>query len=155
MKKFEFSLSHMRDYKERLLDEELGTLQRLKNERDEIAEKIERLKEEFRALSEKSRKAQEKGTTINEIRKYAAQQDNIRMQLRDLEKALAGAEQLVERQMQVVLAANQEVSKLDKLEERQLEEYRHQLNKAEEDRVDEFVAQSLCRSGGAAASCPT
>lgn len=145
MKKFEFSLGRMREYKERLLDEELGTLQRLKNERDGIVDRIAQLTEEFRALSEKSRKEQEKGTTINEIRKYAAQQDNIRMQLKDLEKALAGAEQMVDRQMKVVLAANQEVSKLDKLEERQLEEYRHQVNKAEEDRVDEFVAQSLCR----------
>ena len=146
MKRFEFSLSHMRDYKERLLDEELGTLQRLKNERDVIEERIGLLTEEFRALSEKSREEQEKGTTINEIRKIAAQLDNIRMQREDLRKRLATAEQKVERQMKVVLAANQEVSKLDKLEERQLEEYRHQVNKAEEDRVDEFVAQSLCRA---------
>ena len=146
MKRCEFSLSHMRDYKERLLDEELGTLQRLKNERDVIEERIGLLTEEFRALSEKSREEQEKGTTINEIRKIAAQLDNIRMQLEDLRKRLATAEQKVERQMKVVLAANQEVSKLDKLEERQLEEYRHQVNKAEEDRVDEFVAQSLCRA---------
>ncbi len=146
MKRFEFSLSHMRDYKERLLDEELGILQRLKNERDVIEERIGLLTEEFQALSEKSREEQEKGTTINEIRKIAAQLDNIRMQLEDLRKRLATAEQKVERQMKVVLAANQEVSKLDKLEERQLEEYRHQVNKAEEDRVDEFVAQSLCRA---------
>ena len=146
MKRFEFSLSHMRDYKERLLDEELGILQRLKNERDVIEERIGLLTEEFQALSEKSREEQEKGTTINEIRKIAAQLDNIRMQLEDLRKRLATVEQKVERQMKVVLAANQEVSKLDKLEERQLEEYRHQVNKAEEDRVDEFVAQSLCRA---------
>ena len=37
MKKFQFSLSHMREYKDRILDEELGVLQRLKGERDSTA----------------------------------------------------------------------------------------------------------------------
>ena len=40
MKKFEFSLSHMRDYKERLLDEEKGALQRVKSERDAIVSEM-------------------------------------------------------------------------------------------------------------------
>ena len=119
MKKFEFSLSHMRDYKERLLDEEKGALELVK--------------------------AQMKGTTIVELRKYSAQLDNVRLQQEERKKALAKAEQRVEKQMKVVIAANQEVSKLDKLQERQYEEYRHQVTKAEEDRIDEFVAQTLCR----------
>ena len=50
--------------------------------------------------------------------------------------------------MKAVIAANQEVSKLDKLQERQYEEYRHQVNKAEEDRIDEFVSQNLARAAG-------
>ena len=47
--------------------------------------------------------------------------------------------------MEKVVAAKQEVSKLDKLEERQREEYRHQVSKAEEDSFDEFVSQNLVR----------
>jgi len=148
MKKFEFSLSRMRDYKERLLDEEKGTLQRLNSERDAIEDNIRRLDHEFAELSLKMVKAQTQGTTIVEIRKLSAQLDNIRMQQEELKKALVQAVARVEKQMKVVLLANQEVSKLDKLQERQLEEYRHQVNKAEEDRVDEFVAQTLCRTAG-------
>jgi len=148
MKKFEFSLSHMRDYKERLLDEEKGTLQRLNAERDAIEDNIRRLDHEFAELSLKMVKAQTQGTTILEIKKLSAQLDNVRMQKDDLRKALVQAEARVEKQMKVVLLANQEVSKLDKLRERQLEEYRHQATKAEEDRIDEFVAQNLCRTAG-------
>ena len=85
----------------------------------------------------------EKGTTVIELRKLSAQMDNVRMQIRELEKALTKAEQRVEKQMQVVVEANKEVTKLDKLEEKQLEEYRRQVNKAEEDRIDEFVSQAL------------
>ena len=89
----------------------------------------------------------EKGTTVIELRKLIAQMDNVRLQIQDLEKALVKAEQRVEKQMDVVVEANKEVTKLDKLEERQREEYRHQVSKAEEDRIDEFVSQNLTRAG--------
>ena len=143
MKKFEFSLRHMRDYRERLLDEEKGTLQRRKAERDQIENDIARLEGDFAALSRKMQEKAEKGTTVIELRKLSAQMDNVRLQIQDLEKALVKAEQRVEKQMQVVVEANKEVTKLDKLEEKQLEEYRRQVNKAEEDRIDEFVSQAL------------
>ena len=135
MKKFEFSLRHMRDYRERLLDEEKGTLQRRKAERDQIENDIARLEGDFAALSRKMQEKAEKGTTVIELRKLSAQMDNVRLQIQDLEKALVKAEQRVEKQMDVVVEANKEVTKLDKLEEKQREEYRHQVSKAEEDRI--------------------
>ena len=147
MKKFEFSLRHMRDYRERLLDEEKGTLQRRKAERDQIENDIARLEGDFVALSRKMQEKAEKGTTVIELRKLSAQMDNVRLQIQDLEKALVKAEQRVEKQMDVVVEANKEVTKLDKLEEKQREEYRHQVSKAEEDRIDEFVSQNLTRAG--------
>ncbi len=147
MKKFEFSLRHMRDYRERLLDEEKGTLQRRKAERDQIENDIARLEGDFAALSRKMQEKAEKGTTVIELRKLSAQMDNVRLQIQDLEKALVKAEQRVDKQMDVVVEANKEVTKLDKLEEKQREEYRHQVSKAEEDRIDEFVSQNLTRAG--------
>ena len=143
MKKFQFSLGRMRDYRERLLEEEKGTLQRYKAERNQIEDEIARLEGEFGELSRRMQEKAEKGTTVIELRKLSAQMDNVRMQIRELEKALTKAEQRVEKQMQVVVEANKEVTKLDKLEEKQLEEYRRQVNKAEEDRIDEFVSQAL------------
>ena len=147
MKKFQFSLGRMRDYRERLLDEEKGTLQRRKAERDQIENDIARLEGDFAALSRKMQEKAEKGTTVIELRKLSAQMDNVRLQIQDLEKALVKAEQRVEKQMDVVVEANKEVTKLDKLEEKQREEYRHQVSKAEEDRIDEFVSQNLTRAG--------
>ena len=143
MKKFQFSLGRMREYRERLLEEEKGTLQRYKAERNQIEDEIARLEGEFGELSRRMQEKAEKGTTVIELRKLSAQMDNVRMQIRELEKALTKAEQRVEKQMQVVVEANKEVTKLDKLEEKQLEEYRRQVNKAEEDRIDEFVSQAL------------
>ena len=88
MKKFQFSLSHMREYKDRILDEELGVLQRLKGERDQIQRQIDSLNQDFQDISVQMRKAQEKGSTIMEVRGYNVQLINIRMQLRDLESVL-------------------------------------------------------------------
>ena len=103
MKKFQFSLGRMRDYRERLLEEEKGTLQRYKAERNQIEDEIARLEGEFGELSRRMQEKAEKGTTVIELRKLSAQMDNVRMQIRELEKALTKAEQRVEKQMQVVV----------------------------------------------------
>jgi len=47
--------------------------------------------------------------------------------------------------MTVVVAANKEVSKLDKLQDRQYEAYRHKADKAEELRIEELVMLELSR----------
>ncbi|MCI9406387.1 MAG: hypothetical protein HFK04_05680 [Oscillospiraceae bacterium] len=145
MKKFQFSLSHMREYKDRILDEELGVLQRLKGERDQIQQKIDNLNREFQSISLQMLKAQEKGSTIMEVRGYNVQLTNIRMQLQDLESALQRAAKKVFAQTQVVVAANQEVSKLDKLQDRQYEAYRQHMQKEEELRIEELVTLGLSR----------
>ena len=145
MKKFQFSLSHMREYKDRILDEELGVLQRLKGERDQIQQKIDNLNREFQSISFQMLKAQEKGSNIMEIRGYNVQLTNIRMQVQDLESALQRAAKKVFDQTQVVVAANQEVSKLDKLQDRQYEAYRQHMQKEEELRIEELVTLGLSR----------
>ena len=99
MKKFQFSLQAMRDYRERLLDEEKGTLQRLKAERDSIEEHLRRLEGEFIGISREMQEKQEEGTTIIELKKLSAQLDNLRLQIQDQEAALAKAEAQVGRQM--------------------------------------------------------
>ena len=135
----------MREYKDRILDEELGVLQRLKGERDQIQRQIDSLNQDFQDISLQMRKAQEKGSTIMEVRGYNVQLINIRMQLRDLESVLQRAAQKVFDQTRVVVAANQEVSKLDKLQDRQYEAYRQHMQKEEELRIEELVTLGLSR----------
>ena len=63
MKKFQFSLDHVRDYRDRLLDEETGKLQRLQAERDRLEQQINQLKTDFTQVSEEMRKAQAEGNS--------------------------------------------------------------------------------------------
>lgn len=145
MKKFQFSLDHIREYKDRLLDEETGKLQRLRAQRDQIEQQIEELGRDFQAVSEEMQTSQRRGVTALELRGYSMQLENIRHQTAELKKQLEAAQARVDQQTQVVVAANQEVSKLDKLREHQLENWQNSARKAEEQRIEELVTQNHIR----------
>lgn len=145
MKKFQFSLEHVRDYRDRLLDEEKGKLQRFRAEQDQIIQRITELKTGFAQISAEMQAAQAEGITALEQRGYSMQLENIRLQLRELEEQLETAKARVDHQTSVVVAANQEVSKLDKLRDHQFEIWKTGVQKAEEQRVEELVSQDYIR----------
>ena len=145
MKKFKFSLDKMRNYRDQLLDEEKNRLAQLKQIQFGIEQKIHELEFSFYELSQEMKTEQEKGTYISKLRTYDSQLTNVRHQLNQLSLDLSKAQENVDRQMTVVVSASQEVSKLDKLEEKQLEEYQKDVAKAEEALIDEFVSSDSIR----------
>lgn len=145
MKKFQFSLDHVRDYRDRLLDEETGKLQRLRAEQIRIEQLIAQLEADFAQVSQAMRDAQAEGITALEQRGFSLQLESIRMQTHELTDLLKGVQDQVEQQTQIVVAANQEVSKLDKLKDRQYEDWQTSVRKAEEERIEELVSQNYIR----------
>ena len=53
----------------------------------------------------------------------------------------------MEKQRHVVTEASQEVKKLEKLKEKQMEEYRHEEAKEQQDLIIEHVAGTFVRNG--------
>ena len=145
MKKFQFSLDHVRDYRDRLLDEETGKLQRLRAEQTRIEQLIAQLEADFAQVSQAMRDAQAEGITALEQRGFSLQLESIRMQTHELTDLLKGVQDQVEQQTQIVVAAKQEVSKLDKLKDRQYEDWQTSVRKAEEERIEELVSQNYIR----------
>ena len=145
MKKFQFSLDHVRDYRDRLLDEETGKLQRLRAEQTRIEQLIAQLEADFAQVSQAMRDAQAEGITALEQRGFSLQLESIRRQTHELTDLLKGVQDQVEQQTQIVVAANQEVSKLDKLKDRQYEDWQTSVRKAEEERIEELVSQNYIR----------
>ncbi len=145
MKKFQFSLDHVRDYRDRLLDEETGKLQRLRAEQTRIEQLIAQLEADFAQVSQAMRDAQAEGITALEQRGFSLQLESIRMQTHELTDLLKGVQDQVEQQTQIVVAASQEVSKLDKLKDRQYEDWQASVRKAEEERIEELVSQNYIR----------
>ena len=140
MKKFKFTLGRMLDYKDQLLDEEKNKLALLRKKKQEIDDHIESLLRELDKITVTMRQEQERGITAFQLLSYESQRTNIRRQIEQLKKEQALAKLEVKRQVQVVVQATQEVSKLDKLQDKQLEEYRKMVMKAEELEIEEFVS---------------
>ena len=63
------------------------------------------------------------------------------MQLNNLYEELEKAEARIDAQIKVVVAASQEVSGLDKLRDKQLEEYKYLEAKEAQEEILELVAQ--------------
>ena len=63
-------------------------------------------------------------------------------QIRSLDRLIDILEVQIEKQLGVVVEATKEVSSLEKLEEKQLEEYKKDLQKAEETFISEYVSNS-------------
>lgn len=145
MKKFEFSLHKMLDYKDSMLEKEKNALMQLHAQRQALEEKIVRYEEQFEETAEEQRCETMQGTTAHQIRMYAFQMENIRCQLKQLrndEKVLNAA---IEKQRRVVVSLSQEVSGLDKLKEKQREEYDYSIRKSEELQISEMISEKYVR----------
>lgn len=145
MQAFVFSLARMRGYKEQLLDKEKNTLARLHRKRDEIQLEIEQLE---RCRAEQSAQMQAKqraGMDAAGLSSYRFLMENSRLQLEDLRASLVRAQAEAQGQLKIVIAASQELSALDKLEEKQREEYRLLEKKESEEAVLEYVTGTLAR----------
>ena len=145
MKKFEFSMQKILDLKNNILEEEKNRLGRLQEEKRKIELRIEALQTASREISEEMKRAQLEGVTVAALLASSARQNIIRLQMEDMLRQLETAQEKVDAQMQVVVAASQEVSKLEKVEERQYEIYPGFEKKAEATRIEELVTNNISR----------
>lgn len=145
MKKFEFTMRKILDLKNNILEAEKNRLAQLQEAQRRIEDEILQLERAMQDISQEMRDAQTKGVTVAELIAYNARRANIRMQLEELALRLADAKKSVDHQMQIVVEASREVSKFEKVEERQYEVYRESEKKAESARVEELVANNVCR----------
>ena len=143
IKPFTFSLERMREYKTQVLESEKNLLMTLHKRLFEIEEQI-RVCQEFRRIKqEEMRQRQEFGSTMRELEECRFYLTNTNCQLEDLDEARLLAAHAVELQRLVVLQASQDVSSLDKLEERQLEEYHFLEARDNEKTIQEHVITQL------------
>ena len=73
--------------------------------------------------------------------------EGARIQLEETADELTRAQAKVEKQRSIVTEASKEVKKLEKLKEKQLEEYRHDEAKEQQDLITEHVAGEFVRNG--------
>lgn len=147
MKKFSFSLARMLNYQEQILEKEKGTMGRLIAERDAMEARQRVILEQMDQIHGEMDREIQKGTTIYQINVFTAVIKSGKTQLEELKKHILIRNAEIERQRQVVIEASREVKKLEKLKEKQLEEYRHSEQKEQEEFISEHVSVSFARRG--------
>ena len=139
MKKFKFSLDKLKSYKEQIKKREENTLAALRAEQmDRLHEKEELLKELNRRNAEFIRKS-EIGMTAMEMVTEKGFISYIVDSIKAKDKEISVLSGRINKQLMVVTEASREVQTLEKLEEKQFDEYKFKERKADEAFIDEYV----------------
>ena len=132
MKRFQFGLDTVLQYKRQVLDgaqnEYAEAIQRVRQQERRLREAEAR----HRSLNQQFRRAEAEGITIADAMGYE-------MGLRMLEG---------EERRKRMIAARQDTSSLEKLREKKLESYEKELQRQEELRIDELVANTRAVEAG-------
>ena len=139
MKKFKFSLETVLDYKDQVLNSlknEHGILLAAIREQEEVLDEVWR---RYREYNEEFCERKRSGMTAMDAVMYQsalrAQEMEIQRETEKLEKL----QQEEEKKRNEVVEAKKETASLEKLREHKLESYNKELQKIEEQRIEEFV----------------
>lgn len=142
MKKFQFTLDRIKQYRMQLEEMEKNDLAALRAELSVLQEEEEAIKKAIADKTEELRRIYRRGAYPNEI---SVANRYLTLRKQDLEmkrQEIAEKNREIEKKLEDVLEATKEVKKLEKLEEHQLEEYREQETKENENFLEEFFGGS-------------
>lgn len=142
MKKFQFTLDRIKQYRMQLEEMEKNDLAALRAELSVLHEEEAEIKKAIADKTEELRRIYRRGAYPNEI---SVANRYLTLRKQDLEmkrQEIAEKNREIEKKLEDVLEATKEVKKLEKLEEHQLEEYREQETKENENFLEEFFGGS-------------
>lgn len=147
MKSFHFPLQRIRDYKEQLLDKEKATLVQLQRERDQLAARLYHTDQYIAEKQQELQDRQTTGITVSDARSLRYLIEAAQAQRAELEHQLKLAIYAVEQQLKVVIALSQDISGMDKLRDKQLEEYQQLAAKEAQEEILEHIAMKTTQTG--------
>lgn len=146
MKKFRFSLQKLKDFREQELDRQKNALSMLQMDLRRLEEARELLIDKVAEQSEQLERVCMLGSTASDIAMRKRYIVTLQQEIHIKEQLAAEKQQEIEAQLQVVVEATKDVRTLEKLEEKQLEEYNAQAGKENEQFIEEFVSGQTVRA---------
>lgn len=140
MKKFEFTMEKMLSFKNQMLSKEKLTLADMRKKLAVMNDEIAKLSAEYKLCNDDLNAKISKGLSPDEIRMKKNYLTLLTDKIKKMRISAQAMEAMVEAQVQNVVKATQDVTTLDKLKEKQYEEYRYLENKEQEILVEEFVS---------------
>lgn len=147
MKKFNFTLQSLKRYNDQILSGEKSVLGRLRAELAEQQSQLDEKTAEYEQSIIKLNSLVSGGTTAMRLSLHKKYVSSLQQDIYRIKAQMAQKREEIEIQLEKVVEATKEVSKLEKLEEKQLEEYRYAAQKEEEQRIEEFVSNGVSNSG--------
>ena len=145
MKRFQFTLQKLMDFRQQELDRQKNTLsalqadlQRMHQEKEELIHRVEQSSEELDVVCRQGAQAYE----ISVRKRYIV---SLQQEIHAHEFSISMKQEEVNKQLGVVVEATKDVRTLEKLEEKQLEEYKAAATKENEQFIEEFVSGQSIR----------
>jgi flagellar FliJ protein len=139
VKRFQFTLAKLLGYKQQVLDREKNSLAHLRRQQQQLADQKAELERRLNASNSEFCAKSAKGMTVVQITVFKDYHKSLSEQIKELEAAIEDFEQKIQKQLTVVIEATKEVSSLEKLEDKQLEDYNFKVQKADERFIEEYV----------------
>lgn len=133
----------MQRYKRQILDKEKGILASLQKTKQDMEDEIAGLEQFLLQRLDELNQRQKTGISAAELSGYRFFQENIQKQIADLNKRLQELQVQVDAQIEIVMKASQELKSIDKLEEKQREEYQQEVARAESEEIAEFITMKM------------
>lgn len=146
MKKFEFTLQKLMDFREQELDRQKNSLALLQADLKRIEESRELLIEKVAVESEQLERVFTLGASATEIAMRKRYIVSLQQEIHLKEQQELQKKQEIETQLGVVVEATKDVRTLEKLEEKQIDEYKAAVQKENEQFIEEFVSGQTVRS---------
>lgn len=146
MKKFEFSLQKLLDFRQQELDRQKNALAMLQADLKRIEEARELLIKKVAEQSEQLERIFTLGASANDIAVRKRYIVTLQQEIHVKEQLEIQKKQEIEKQLGVVVEATKDVRTLEKLEEKQLDEYKAASQKENEQFIEEFVSGNAIRA---------
>lgn len=140
MKKFVFTLGRMLSYKSSLYEKERNELARLRRERAELEARRDEVQRQLAAVEAEFQEKALGGVDVAEMQKVAYFRKNADCLTTILQGQMAELDVRIERQLAIVIKLDQDVQGLEKLREKQWEEYTAEAKHEEAERISELVS---------------
>lgn len=146
MKAFHFTLEKLKDFREQELDRQKNTLAALRAELLQLNEEAEELKRKVILLSEELEEVCRNGALASDIALRKRYIVTLQQEIHLKEFQATQKQEEIDKQLGVVVEATKDVKTLEKLEEKQLEEYNKAVGKENEQFIEEFVSGQSIRN---------